>query len=101
MGHRHDNRRKRRIRLGRRNCTMKVWLTADWHLGEDRMELMGRPFGSPTEHITHLLCEHNKLVKDDDLVFVLGDVCYQKTPERLKHVQAFAGRKILVRGNHD
>jgi calcineurin-like phosphoesterase family protein len=80
---------------------MNTWITADWHLGETRMELMGRPFVSDIDMITYLKSVHNSRVKPDDTVIVNGDVCYQKTPEALPLVAQFNGRKILVRGNHD
>jgi calcineurin-like phosphoesterase family protein len=79
----------------------KTWLVADWHLGESRFELMGRPFTTVDEHVQTLIDNHNAVVKPDDRVIVVGDVCYQKTPEFLKYVWAFNGRKTLVRGNHD
>ena len=47
----------------------KTWITADWHLGETRMEIMGRPFKTPEEHISHMIREHNKLVSPDDVKF--------------------------------
>ena len=25
---------------------MKTWITSDFHLGDDRMEILGRPFGN-------------------------------------------------------
>lgn len=80
---------------------MKTWLTADWHLGEDRFALMGRPFTSVQEHIDTMAFNHNALVAPDDVVIVVGDVCYQKTPEYLPQVANFNGTKILIRGNHD
>lgn len=80
---------------------MKTWLTADWHLGEDRFELMGRPFATQSEHIDTLVDLHNKRVNPEDTVIVVGDVCYQKTPEFLPLVAKFNGKKILIRGNHD
>jgi calcineurin-like phosphoesterase family protein len=80
---------------------MSIWITADWHLGEDRFELMGRPFSSRSEHIDTLIENHNVLVKPDDTVIINGDVCYQKAPECLCLVERFNGRKILIRGNHD
>jgi len=79
----------------------KTFITADWHLGEDRLELMGRPFASKQHHINHLIAEHNMMVHEDDLVYVNGDVCYCKSPESLPLVAKFNGRKILIRGNHD
>lgn len=80
---------------------MKTWITADWHLGECRFELMGRPFTGVQEHIDYLVQEHNKLVAPDDEVIVVGDVCYQMAPKFLTQVSRFNGKKVLVRGNHD
>lgn len=80
---------------------MKRWVTADWHLGEDRMSLMQRPFVDQNEMVETLIVKHNALVAVDDEVYVLGDVCYQKHPEYLHLVSRFNGKKILIRGNHD
>ena len=80
---------------------MKTWITADWHLGEDRFDMMGRPFTTSDEHIQTLIDNHNALVDPDDKVIMVGDVCYQKTPEKIGHVWAFNGKKTLIRGNHD
>ncbi len=80
---------------------MNKFITADWHLGEDRLELMGRPFATKNQHINHLVSEYNMIVHSDDLVYVNGDACYQKSPESLPLIARFNGRKILIRGNHD
>ena len=82
---------------------MKTFLTADWHIGEERFELMQRPFRAVAEYIDALVAHHNAAVAPDDLVYVNGDVLYQKaSPEEfLPHVARFHGRKILLRGNHD
>jgi calcineurin-like phosphoesterase family protein len=80
---------------------MNTWLTADWHLGENRFELMARPFESINEHVYTLVENHNAVVKPEDMVIMNGDVCYQKAPEWLEHVSHFNGKKILIRGNHD
>lgn len=80
---------------------MEKWVTSDWHLGEDRLGLMSRPFENTEEMIELLVERHNSMVKPDDKVYVLGDVCYQKKPEYLPHVARFNGVKTLVRGNHD
>ena len=79
----------------------RKFVTADWHLGEDRFEIMNRPFTNAQEHVDKLVENHNKLVKPEDIVYMLGDVCYQKTPEFLPQVARLNGKKILVRGNHD
>lgn len=80
---------------------MQTWLVADWHLGEDRFEIMDRPFKQVDEMINTLIIHHNSVVGKDDLVYVIGDVCYQKAPEYLPLVTKFNGKKVLIRGNHD
>lgn len=79
----------------------KKFITADWHLGEDRLELMGRPFASKQHHINHLTAEYNMIVHEEDLVYINGDAIYQHSPESLPLIAKFNGRKILIRGNHD
>lgn len=80
---------------------MKRFATSDWHLGEDRFALMQRPFKEQREMVEHLIEKHNEVVSPEDIVYVVGDVCYQKTPDFLEEVGRFNGRKILIRGNHD
>ncbi len=80
---------------------MNTFVVADHHLGEDRFELMGRPFATKNQHIRHLIAEHNMMVHPNDIVYMNGDVCYQKSPESLPFIKQFNGRKILIRGNHD
>ena len=81
---------------------MKTWFTADWHLGEDRFQIMQRPgFKDAQDMIDHFVEQHNNLVNEDDLVYVVGDAVNQKTPEYLEQVDRFNGNKVLVRGNHD
>jgi calcineurin-like phosphoesterase family protein len=79
----------------------KTWITADWHLGESRLDLLLRPFSDTMAMGDALIGNHNALVSDDDTVIVAGDVCYQKAPEFLNFVARFKGKKILLRGNHD
>lgn len=80
---------------------MKRFITADWHLGEDRLQLMQRPFNTVQEHIDTLVANHNALVSPQDEVIVVGDVCYKNHPEFLNQVSRFNGKKTLIRGNHD
>lgn len=80
---------------------MKIWISADLHLGEDRMEIMGRPFPSASAHIEHIVSAFNSKVAKTDLLIINGDVCYQKSPKALLHLPEINGKKILIRGNHD
>lgn len=80
---------------------MKRFITADWHLGEDRFEIMQRPFKIPVEMVNTLMQNHNSVVGPDDEVHVVGDVCARQAPDFLPYVAQFNGKKILYRGNHD
>jgi calcineurin-like phosphoesterase family protein len=80
---------------------MKTFVTADWHLGEERFELMGRPFKTQMEMVETLIERHNSVVAPHDHVIIIGDVVNQQTPEFLKYVAQFHGTKTLIRGNHD
>lgn len=80
---------------------MSNFVVGDWHLGEERMVIMGRPFKNGTECVDEMILRHNSIVKPEDTVIVAGDVCYLKAPEMLHRVAEFNGRKTLVRGNHD
>jgi len=79
----------------------KRWITADWHLGEERLELLGRPFKNQKEHIDALIANHNSVVSKDDLVIVVGDAVSKIHPEFIPYCDSFNGTKILIRGNHD
>lgn len=80
---------------------MTIYVTADWHLGEDRFDIMARPFTSADEMVDEFVRLHNVIVKPEDELWMVGDVCYQKKPEYLPHVARFNGKKTLFRGNHD
>jgi calcineurin-like phosphoesterase family protein len=77
------------------------WITSDWHLGDDRLELLGLPFKTVNETLETLIKNHNDLVDKNDWVIVNGDTVYQKAPEFVKEINKFNGKKILIRGNHD
>ena len=88
------------INLDRANWP-KRWITADWHLGEERMQIMQRPFQNAQEHVDRMVELHNQVVHPDDLVILVGDAVNKDKPEFLEHVGRFNGTKVLVRGNHD
>lgn len=83
---------------------MNRWFTSDWHLGDDRFEIMQRPFKTKEEHIDVIIKNHNSVVGKNDLVYVIGDVVYKKCedPEKyIKMIDKMHGKKILIKGNHD
>ena len=78
-----------------------AWLTADWHFGDPRLDLLCRPFSSPQEHDELLIRNFNQFVEPDDVVLVVGDVTSRYSPEKLELVSEMHGQKVLIRGNHD
>lgn len=80
---------------------MSIWFTSDWHIGDNRLNILRRPFKNYDEMFSKIREQHNSLVKPHDLVYVLGDVCCRDTPGYLPLVKTFNGKKILIRGNHD
>lgn len=81
---------------------MATWFTADLHLSHERIsELAGRPFLSVEEMNADLVQRWVKVVKPEDEVWILGDVCMGALTESLAILAALPGRKILVPGNHD
>jgi calcineurin-like phosphoesterase family protein len=84
----------------------KIWVVADWHLGQDNMltwvnedGTKCRPFDSLDVYHETIIRLHNELVMPEDKVYVLGDAVIKKPVLQL--VREFNGKKTLVSGNHD
>ena len=76
-----------------------VWFVSDEHYGhENIIKYCGRPFSSVQEMDTTLIANHNKLVKDEDWVYHLGDFAYTNKRE---YVSRLRGIHVLIAGNHD
>lgn len=81
---------------------MKKWITADWHLGDDRMDILGRPFGDISHMFEVLVNNHNMFVAPGDEVIIVGDVCRNIVAKKfISLINEFNGKKTLIRGNHD
>lgn len=81
---------------------MSIFVTADLHLGHDR-EFIYKPrgFSSIQEHDETIIKNWNSVVKEDDIVYVLGDVMLGNNSSGLEKVLRLNGSKILIVGNHD
>jgi calcineurin-like phosphoesterase family protein len=78
------------------------YITADWHLGEDRFKIMQRIGFLDAQHMVDQLVKwHNEIVRPSDEVIMVGDAVYQNSPEFIHQIARFNGRKMLIRGNHD
>ena len=87
---------------------MSTFFTADTHFGHGNIiKYCDRPFDSVEEMDAKLIDNWNKVVTEDDHVFVLGDFVW---PDRLSEIPAntllqcvkkLKGEIYLIPGNHD
>jgi len=87
---------------------MTYWFTADYHLGHANIiGYVGRPFHSLQHMNRVIISNHNQRVKEDDIVFHIGDFCFKgNTREIIRYTakeykQMLNGSIIFLRGNHD
>lgn len=82
---------------------MRTFFTADPHFFHRKInELADRPWSTVEEMHEGLIARWNSVVRPEDWVYVLGDVCFQTgTPGNLEIVQRLNGVLLLVPGNHD
>lgn len=75
---------------------MSVFFIADTHFGDDDIRRYeNRPF-KDTDEMDRVIADNwNRVVSEEDEVFLLGDIGDVKSLENLK------GKKFLIKGNHD
>ena len=83
---------------------MTKYFTSDWHLNEKRigksLNLFFRPFESVEEQNRTILDNLNKVVKENDELYVLGDVCMDlEAVDLLKQINC--KNRVLIIGNYD
>lgn len=82
-----------------------IWFVSDTHYGHRNILKFKTPEGMPlrefdsVEHMNETMVEnHNRVVKDDDIVYHCGDVFFG---DGWSHLPRLKGRKRLILGNHD
>lgn len=78
----------------------RVFYTSDLHIGHRKVSEL-RGFASASDHDTAIGTAWVDAVRDDDVVYVLGDVAVSGFPYALDFLKSLPGRKHLVAGNHD
>jgi calcineurin-like phosphoesterase family protein len=81
----------------------RVYVISDLHFGHKKILGFSGPLREGTtveEHDAILIDKWNSVVRKRDLVYILGDVAMSRTAFHTCMPQ-LAGRKVLVRGNHD
>ena len=80
---------------------VKYFFTSDTHFGDDRFDIMMRPFKN-LDKMHQMIIEHwNSIVGEEDIIFHLGDVCYKEAQNYIYLMNRLNGKKHLVLGNHD
>lgn len=82
---------------------MTIWLTADEHYDHDMIRIYeNRPFETLRVMNRTLIANHNGMVKEEDIVYHIGDFCMSKEKRRVENVlKNLKGKHHLVLGNHD
>lgn len=81
-----------------------IWLSSDQHLGHAGIiEMCGRPFQNVQEMNNTIIQNINAVVKPNDTLYLLGDVCHKATVEEGNGLfQKIKCKNIyLIKGNHD
>ena len=80
-----------------------IYFTSDLHIGHDKEFIWGaRGFKNIEEHDTAILKRWNSIIKDEDTVFILGDLALgQDTHEWDRIFHHLKGDKHFIIGNHD
>ena len=81
----------------------RVWFIADTHFGHRNVvHFEGDRFSSMEDRENYIINQWNKVVKDNDLVYILGDFAIRLPEQDMKDMLSkLKGRKILIYGNHD
>lgn len=83
-----------------------IYFTSDTHFGHtnilkycDRLSKMN--IETIEEHDDTLMKMWNNMVQENDLVFILGDLCFYGPKKAEELIRKLNGHKILIKGNHD
>lgn len=78
----------------------ETFFTADLHF-DHRWMAEHRGYSSVEHMNEHMIEDWNALIGPRDDVFVLGDFSFGPIDRREQHFKRLAGKKHLIRGNHD
>lgn len=80
----------------------KIWFTSDTHFSHDNIiKFCGRPYASVQEMDEDLIRRWNERIREDDIVFHLGDFAWGGSAIWTSLLNRLNGHKHLIIGNHD
>lgn len=81
---------------------MNIYFTSDLHFGHKNIiRFDNRPFTSVEEMDETLIRNWNNKVRNNDLVYILGDISWYNDEITADILSKLNGRKVLIKGNHD
>jgi calcineurin-like phosphoesterase family protein len=83
---------------------MNTWVTSDLHFGHENIIRLGkgRNFSTIKEHDDFLINNWNSVVKNEDLVYILGDIYLGVDGKYLENIfKQLNGSIHVIAGNHD
>lgn len=79
-----------------------IYYISDTHFGHKGViNFDKRPFSNIEEMEAILIANWNNKVTNQDIVYILGDFCFEKESEWLRLLNQLKGKKVLIKGNHD
>ena len=79
-----------------------IYFTSDTHFSHNRGFLYEpRGFSSIEEHDETIVENWNKVVKPEDIVFLLGDTMLNNNDKGIEYLNRLNGSIWFIRGNHD
>lgn len=81
---------------------MNYFFISDLHFGHQNIITYSqRPYKNVEEMNESIITNYNKIVKNNDIVFNLGDVSFQKYNDFKNTLRRLNGKINLILGNHD
>lgn len=82
---------------------MSNFYISDTHFGHfNIIKHCNRPFSTAEEMDNTIIQNWNKVVSDNDTVYILGDLAFSKgAKEPAEYLRQLNGKKIMIVGNHD
>ena len=79
-----------------------IFYTCDLHFGHKNIiKYDNRPF-KDVDEMDHVMIElYNARVQNDDIVYIIGDLCYRSGHSADWYLRQLKGHKYLIIGNHD
>lgn len=79
-----------------------IWFTSDLHFGHKNIiKFCNRPWDTVEEMDKALISNWNSVVKENDIVFDLGDFSFAGKNRWKELIQSLNGKHYLILGNHD